>query len=272
MPFTKHPDPVNGGEIEIFEGYVDFVSIKEKKQPDQYGKTHTVSVCVDGEGGKGGTWMFFPAIKEDRIRHEGMACSVQADDQWYELCKGFKIRVVVKRNGDFINAQIKSLKVLEVAEPVSRNTQKSEKIKEKAITKKSGYDDFPIGGKVNHARSNGAMLAKQIGCTVTEAAKQVHIATSELKKKLSEEGFGNVREVGNAAGNAVISAIPYTTTLDSLLPNAIKMQTLWDELYGFIESYESPKKEEVKEEPKVQETTKEGVLDEPIIFDDDVPF
>ena len=269
MPFTKHPDPISGGEIEIFEGVVDFVSIKEKKEADRYGKTHTVSVCVDGADGKNGTWMSFPAVTENRIRDEGKAVAVQDNGKWYNLCKGFKIRVPVVRNGDWINPQVKALKVLE--EPSAEQKEAVKSAPKKGNT--YNRDDFPIGGKVNHARHYGSFLASRLeGVTISEGLEAVHIATAKMKAYLEDINFGSKRDIGNAAGNAVISACYHVNSLDTLFGTAKKMQDeLWDNAIKFIEEYDKPAdKSDDKPAPAAEEESEaaqETPSDEPKVED-----
>ena len=221
MGFKKVVDHVTDTEIELFEGVIDWISIKERAKPDNYGKTHTVSICVDSKDGKDGTWMFLPAIKEERIRQDGKAISVGVNKEWFEINKGCKVKLEIKRNGDFINAKV--LKVLEVVS-----------LEESKPQNNSVKKPYPVGAQVCHSRTAAADLCSRVeGLEFAEAMKAAHEATALVKVYVAKENpkWGEA-EVGNESGNCVNTACKMVSKVEDLPKYCIahhKQKGKWEE-------------------------------------------
>lgn len=258
--FEKVKNPIDNSEIEIFEGTVDFVSVKEH-EPDRYQKTHRVSLCVDSDAnGKNGVWLACGSFDENRIRMEGRAISLQADGQWYDVCKGYKIRVPVKRNGDWINPVLKNLVIVESVDTPAPAKAANTGVKGNYTPKKKDNTGVLQG----HAQLGGAELVVRFGMDYDEACEFYHDVSRRVVDRYREEnGLGlDEYSVGAGAGNAVNVAVKLIEKAEDLekYANAI-LYIRAPKLREYILNGEKSK-EETPVKEKVDESSLQGSPDD----------
>lgn len=227
MPFKTVIDSMTEEEMEVFEGKVDFVSVKELDNPDNYGNTHRVSIAVDSDAqGKNGTWISWGSYKEDRIRGNGRAVSVQSKGEWYDMCKGYVIKVQVKRNNTFINPVIKSLIVKEKVDlPQAGGAQGGGQAAQTASRGQTSVKRDNTGMQTGHGALGGARFFAANGGDLEDNMKTIHNVTARViaaYTNTNQEGL-NEFECGMAGGNAVNAALYLVDSLDNLEAKAIEL-------------------------------------------------
>lgn len=209
MAITSVKDPITGKTIEIVEGVVQFVKITDIPK-DKYGNDKRVSILID----ENGQWISWGAVKSEKNRVPNAVNAKDVDGQWHDIAKGFKIRVPVERNGDFLNPVKSSLVVLETA-PV-QTTPPEQQTSGNQATGKVYQKKDDTGMYVGHALKGASFLFDRFKGDIFEHGKFVHDITRKVQKEYQSRSGLNDYESGNAAGNAVLLACQYAGGVDKV--------------------------------------------------------
>lgn len=94
----------------FIEGTVEFVSVKELPQADQYGNTHRSSIKI------GDDWFSTGSVKKPEL-------TVKHNGGWEAVTKGAKVEFRYTENGNFKNVKRADIAILEMGQPQAPKPQ-----------------------------------------------------------------------------------------------------------------------------------------------------
>jgi hypothetical protein len=253
-------------------GKVTKVFSQALAKPDKYENTHKHALQLDGKE----VWYNFNNNKHDSF-------IVEEEGKWQVLGVGSEVKFTYEDNGDFKNANKKSLVIIDFVKGekygVKQASGDDNRTRQQTIdeSKKDGTwkkDDsgmstgHAFNGAMNFFTVNGKKFTDE---KVIELAQQIHDITVSLKKWYAiENPTMNDYNVGNAVGNSVLNACRTVSDADDIEQQAkSNLLNIVPHILNYVKNgakgeaaveKEAPVKEKSPAKPKKNDV------------DDDLPF
>ena len=133
----------------FIEGTVDFVSVKELPQPDQYGNTHRSSIKI------GEDWFSTGSVKKPEL-------TVKHNGGWSAVTKGAKVEFRYTENGNFKNVKRSDIAILEMGQAPQAQAPKAQAPSQGSSQQYSSVNPAEIGQCMNLAVQTLGYTAEQM--------------------------------------------------------------------------------------------------------------